>query len=207
VSYDEEQLESFHFSPAFQVIVDPEFPGGGDWGCPVFGFGRDGRLQEPFESRWGAPAVVEVIPTEGERWIGQFAAGGLGGACGVYATPSPRQLCVVADGLPYLVGIDSAQLGADVVHDQVLQIEAVADPAMLLLVRSIDMVAVGSDGVAWRSPRLAVGDLCVISTSGGLIQCSLDNLGGSSTIALDAATGEQRDGTRLKSFWPPDALA
>jgi hypothetical protein len=207
VSDGDEKLEAFHFSPEFRVNVDPEFPGDGDWGCAVFGFDRDGRLQESFDSRWGAPTVVEVMPVEGERWIGQFAAGGLGGVSGVYATPSPRQLCVVTDGLAYLVDVDRAHLGARVVHDQVGQIEAVVDPGLLLLVRFIDIVAVGPDGVAWRSLRLALDDLHVVSTTGGLIWCSLDNLGWSPTIALDAATGEQRDGTRLDSIWPPDALA
>ena len=207
VADDADQLEMFHFSPAFQVVVGPEFPGNGDWGCPVFCFGRDGRLQEPFDARWGAPTIVEVTPHDGERWVGQFAAGGLGGISGVFATPSPRLLCVVADGLAYLVGVDNAHRGADVVHDQVGQVEVVVEPALLLLVRFIDIVAIGGDGVAWRSKRLAVDDLRVVSTSGGIIQCSLDNLGGSPTIALDAATGEQRDGTRLDSIWPPDALA
>lgn len=199
-------METFHFSPAFRAVIDPEFPGDGDWGCPVFGFGRDGSLQESFDSRWGAPTVVEVLPFDGERWIGQFAAGGLGGVSGVFATPDPRQLCVVADGLTYLVRVDAAQHGALIAHHQVGQIEAVVDPDLLLLVRFIDIVAVGPDGVAWRSPRLAVDDLRVLSTSGGIIECSLDNLGSSATITLDAATGQQQEGTRLDSLWPPDAL-
>ena len=88
-----------------------------------------------------------------------------------------------------------------------VQVEAVAEPALLLLVRFIDIVAIGATGVAWASSRLAIDDLRVTSASGGLIQCSLDNLGGTSTITVDAATGEQLDGTRLDSLWPPDALA
>ncbi len=101
----------------------------------------------------------------------------------------------------------AAERGAQVVHAQVGQVEAVTEPSLLLLVRFTDIVAIGSNGVAWKSPRLAVDDLRVMSTSGGIIQCSLYNLGGSPTITVDAATGEQRDGTRLDSFWPPDALA
>ena len=197
----------FHFSAAYDVIIDPEFPGDGDWRCPVIGFGRDGRPQEDFDSRWGAPTVVEVIPIDGERWVAQFAAGGLGGVSDVYATPAPDRLCVVADGLAYLVDVDAADGAAQVVHDQVWQIEAVTEPSLLLLVRFIDIVAIGAEGVAWRTPRLAVDDLRVVNTSGGIIECSLDNLGGSSTISIDAATGRQVDGTRLDSFWPPDALA
>ena len=94
----------------------------------------------------GPPTVLEVVPIDGERWIGQFAAGGLGGISGVCATPSPRRLCVLADGLAYLVDVDAAQRGADVVHDQVGQIEVVLEPELLLLVRFIDIVAIGADG-------------------------------------------------------------
>jgi len=47
----------------------------------------------------------------------------------------------------------------------------------------------------------------VSRSSGGIIECTLDNLGGSPTITLDATSGQQLTSTRLDSFWPPDALA
>ncbi len=201
------ELEAFHFTPEFVVSHDPEFPGNGQWGCPVFGFGRDGKPQEPFESRWGTPVVIEVVSTERERWIGQFAAGGLGGVSGLFATPRNRALCVVADGLAYLLDVDNAGSGAQIVQDQVEQVEAVGVADLLLLVRSTDIVAIGANGVEWRSSRLAVDELRVLSSSGGVITCSVYKLGGTSTITISVTTGDQLDGTRLDSFWPPDALA
>ena len=81
------------------------------------------------------------------------------------------------------------------------------DPPLLLLVRVIDLVALGPTGVAWSTPRLCVDDLAIRQASRGGIVCSCDNLGGTATITLDPATGVQVDGTRLDSFWPPDALA
>ncbi len=202
----DQDLVRFHFSPAFDVTADPEFPGDGDWGCSVFAFDRDGLLVEEFRSDWCTPTVVEVNPFDGERWIGHFPAGGFGGVSGLYASPGPGQLCVLADGLAFLVDVHAPQNGVRVVHDQVGQVEVVVEQALLLLVRFIDIVAVGPEGVAWKTPRLAVDDLRVLSVAGGLIECSLDNMGGSPTISLDAATGEQVAGTRLGSFWPPDAL-
>jgi hypothetical protein len=198
-------LEAFHFAPAFQLTIDPEFPGDGDWGCPVFGFDPHGRRQESPDSRWGQPIVVEVETTEGRRWVAHFAAGGLGGGSGSYATPNSRRLCVVNAGLAYLVDIDAVEHGAEIVHDQISQVTAVRNPDLLLLVRFVDMVAIGVQGVAWRTPRLAVDGLRVLSASDGLILCSADNLGGSPTITLDATTGEQRSGTRFDSIWPPGA--
>lgn len=200
-------LENFHFAPAFGVSVDPEFPGDGDWGCDVYGFGRDGLVEDDFHSAWGTPTIIEVIPSEGDRWVGKYAAGGLGIASGLYATPDPFLLCVVVDGLAYMTDVRRPGEGSLVVHNQVSQVMAVEGASLLLLVRAFDIVALGIGGVAWRTGRIAVDDLFVVSATDGVIECTLDNLGGSDTITLEAATGRQLGGTRLDSFWPPDALA
>jgi hypothetical protein len=78
---------------------------------------------------------------------------------------------------------------------------------LLLFVPFIDMVAVGPSGFEWRTPRLCVDDLHVREVSPAAIICSCDNLGGTPTITLDPGSGAQLEGTRLDSFWPPDALA
>jgi hypothetical protein len=200
-------FEDFDFSPQFDVVVDPEFPGDGDWGAPTFAFGRDGELLTDPESRWGTPAVLEVEPSSSPRWVGTFAAGGLGRYRVACATPSPAHLCVVVDGLAYLVGVDRPEAGALIAHDQVGQVVPVSGLPLLLLVRFIDIVAIGQHGVAWRTGRLVVDDLAVVSAGPKSIVCSGDLLdGGTSTIEIDPHTGTQTVGTRLDSFWPPDAL-
>lgn len=78
---------------------------------------------------------------------------------------------------------------------------------MLLLVRFIDIVALGPSGVAWTTHRLCVDGLEVLHADRRGIVCSCGNLGGTPTLTLDPLTGAQLDGTRLDSFWPPDALA
>jgi len=195
------------FEPAFTVEIDPEFPGDGDWKCRVVGFDRDGATIDEFDSRWGTPVIVRIEPEAGHPWVAMFAAGGLGSLRGVFATPSPTALVVVADGLAYLVDVDLSTSTARTVHDQVHQVVATSDPPLLLLVRFIDIVAIGSDGVAWVTPRLSVDNLQVVRADRTGIECSCDNLGGTPTITLDPRTGEQLSGTRLDSFWPPDALA
>jgi hypothetical protein len=190
----------------FDVVVDPEFPGDGDWGCPMFAFDREGRIAGNAESRWGPPTVVDVLPQPGERWVGSFAAGGLGGVSGVFATPAPAQLCVVVDGLAYVVDVHNPGSGAVIAHDQVWQVEFIEEPArLLLLIRFIDIVALGEAGIAWRTPRVAVDGLRVVQAGPGGIECTCFNLNGTETITLDPFTGEQVAGTRLDSFWPPEA--
>lgn len=200
-------LETFEFQPAYAVEVGPEFPGDGDWGCPVIAFDRSGELMETFDSRWGTPMVVRVEPNSGIAWVGMFAAGGLGGVRGVFACPSSGSLCVLVDGLAYLVEAAAPDQGARIVHDQVWQVTPVEGARLLLLVRFIDIVALGPTGIAWATPRLAVDDLRVHEANSTSLICTCENLGGTARIELDPASGVQVAGTRLESFWPPDALA
>ncbi|MEZ5245464.1 MAG: hypothetical protein R2707_10235 [Acidimicrobiales bacterium] len=107
------EIEKFDFKADYQVIVDPEFPGDGNWRCPVFGYDRDGAVVDQFESRWGTPLVLEVEPMNGQRWVGMFEASGLGGTTGVFATPDPARLCAVVDGLAYVINAaDPADVAA-----------------------------------------------------------------------------------------------
>jgi hypothetical protein len=201
-----DEPQTFGFKTSYSVEVDPEFPGDGAWDVPVHRFRRDGSLSDEFESRWGTPVVVRV-GTEGGAWVGMFESGGLGGVTGVFACPGPNHLCVLVDGVAYLVITASPSAGAVIAHDQVWQVVGVETPALLLLVRSIDIVALGAEGIAWRTPRLVVDDLRVERSSSAGIVCTGDNIGGTLTIELDPTTGTQTAGTRLDSFWPPDALA
>jgi hypothetical protein len=186
------------FQPAYEVTVDPEFPADGEWPNPVYAFDREGHVQSDFVSRWGAPRIVQVQATDSPEWVGMFPAGGLGGVSGVYATPSPRSLCVLVDGEAYVVRVDAPAEGAVVVHDQVEQVLPVAEPPLLLLVRGFDMVALGSDGVAWRSPRLAVDGLRVVAVDEEGIRCTGDFVTGEpASIVVNPATGEVTAGPRL----------
>ncbi|RHA37746.1 hypothetical protein [Cellulomonas rhizosphaerae] len=190
------------FSAAFEAEVDPEFPADGDWRRPVYAFDRDGDLQDEFVSRWGPPRIVRVQPAHSPEWIGMFAAGGLGVESGVFATPAPERLCVVVDGLAYLVNVDSPADGAVIAHNQVHQVVASAETSLLLLVRFIDIVALGADGVAWQSPRLAVDDLRVVEVSAAGIHCTGDLLAGDpDSFVVDPESGLVISGPRLEG--PP----
>jgi hypothetical protein len=129
-----------------------------------------------------------------------FAAGGLGQLTGVFGCPGRDHLCVVADGIAYLIDVRQPEAGALIAQNMVWQVETVPDANLLLLVSPWDIVAIGLEGVAWRTRRLAVEDLRIEQGDAKSIVCSLDNLGGTSTIQLDPRTGEQISATRLD--WP-----
>ena len=146
--------------------------------------------------------MVRVQPHDADEWVGTFAAGGLRGSWGVYGCPSPHDLCVIADGLVYIVDVTKPHAGAVVAHDQVHQVVRVAERDLVLFVRFIDIVALGVNGIAWRTQRLVVDDLWVRQAARDVIICSGDNPGGTPEIGLDPQTGQQTAGTVLSSFWP-----
>lgn len=199
-------FESWEFAPGYRIVPYPEYPGNGRWRHQLFCFDRSGALAPDPVTRWGAALTVEVHPADSPAWVGSFASGGLGGISALSAGPSPTQLVVVVDGLAYLVDVESPTGGASIADDQVTQIVPVGTD-LLLLVRFIDIVAIGPKGLAWLSARLAVDDLRVEHSSTDRIVCSCELLDdGRAEIVLDPRTGAQIAGPRLDSFWPPDAM-
>lgn len=164
-------------------------------------------MAEDFDSPWGTPIIVRVTPADGKQWIGKFQAGGLGGVTGCFACPSPTDLCVVADGLAYLVNVTAPSLGASAVKQQIMQVVRVEVLPLFLLVSWTNILAIGESGVAWRTARIALDDLRVEVADARAIVCTGDMLGHPPRLELSPATGEQIGGTRFDSFWPPDATA
>jgi hypothetical protein len=149
----------------------------------------------------GVPLIVRVTATQA-GWVGMFAAGGLGGVRGVFAAPSRAVLCAVVDGLAYLVVVEAPADGAVIAHDQVSQVVPVPGRDLLLLVRMIDIVALGPKGIAWRSARLAVDDLRVEQATAEAIVCSAWMLEDQAEeVTLDPSTGDILEGRRLGDPW------
>ncbi|WP_091509238.1 hypothetical protein [Amycolatopsis sacchari] len=189
--------------PGYEIDVNPEFPPDGNWAEPVFTFGPDGRVEPGFAPGTGGVLVLRVTAAEAPAWVGVFPAGDLRGVDGVYAGPAARQMCVLAAGDAYLVQVDAPHAGALVAQVQVQQVAKSLDPALLLLVRDFDIVAIGRSGIAWRSPRLAVDDLRVLAADSRGIHCTGYFLGDrTETVTVDPMTGEVIDGRRLKGTGP-----
>lgn len=100
---------------------------------------------------------LHVIPHEGEEWIGTFAFGGFRprSITGVYTTPNPAKLCVIAEGQAYIV---------DVVHPKscdilpiipVLAVRSSAKHRLLIFANHTELLAIGIDGIVWKTARLS----------------------------------------------------
>lgn len=180
-----------YFDATFTALPSPEFPGDGRWKLPLYAYDRGGAVASQPTERWGAPFVIEIEPDGQPRWVGMFSAGGLGGLRSAFACPRTSDLCVVVDGLAYVVDVREPALGALVVADQVRQAVAEVRPARLFLANWTGIVALGPEGLAWQEHRVALDGLQVEATSPHLL-CRVDNLeGGTDEVRFDPATGRR----------------
>ena len=96
-----------------QPAVAPHYyyPGGTTVG------GRDGIL-------------VDVHPEHGKRWIGTFAFGRIApnGASGIFTTPDPQRICVVAKGEGYFVSASEPRCWEPVRATPVIDVRAIVRP-------------------------------------------------------------------------------
>ena len=185
-----DQFQRFNFVSSFDVEVDPEFPATGSWAHTVHAFNRDGDLVDEFASNWGAPRALVVHPSASDSWVGLFPNGGLNGVSGVFAMPGPSSLCVSIGGLAFVLNADHPEDGALVASAYALQVVSSVAPALLLVSTFTELTAFDGDGIAWRSPRLALDDLRILSVDGNTIRCTGTRDSGSSVLVeVNAHTG------------------
>ena len=102
---------------------------------------------------------------------------------------SQNDMCVIVDGLAFLVGVGTPEQPAPIAADGVVSVTRVAEAPLLLLASDNGLTAVGVDGVQWVVPRLVVDDLRVLRTSTEAIVCS-GNVGDRmATITLTPQSG------------------
>ena len=178
-----------HFGAGYTALPSPEFPGDGRWQQPVYAYDRSGAVASQPNERWGPPFVIKIQPLDRPPWVGVFSSGGLGGVRSAFACPRTSDLCVVVDGLAYVVDVGKPALGALVVADQVRQVVAEVKPPRLFLATWTGIAALGPEGLEWRESRIALDGLQIQATSPYLL-CGVDDLkGGTDQVSLDPATG------------------
>lgn len=133
--------------------------------------------------------IVRVTPEDAEPWTGVFTFGDyyLNEWC---STPIPTQLCVIAKGTGFLVNVlnpaDSREL-------QVAPIRAVfqlADRNMLIFNNFTDVFAWNSNGLAWKTDRLASDDLEITRVDSVHIYGRAFKYGRSINFIIDTETGK-----------------
>lgn len=187
-------FDDLGFPHDFELELEPEFPGDGDWSGPTRGFSTNGGSTAFLESSWGAPTIVRIRPAGEPPWTASFPGGSLGSSFrGFFGVPSAHHVLVVMDGWGAIVDARSAEEPAEVVGHQLHQVVRVPDEDIVLLGGMCEVTAVGHDGRLWRSPRLFYDELQIVRVEREQILCSGYSMGTTEAI-IDLRSGQKLSG-------------
>ena len=122
--------------------------------------------------------LVQIVPANGELWVGCFEFGPslVNSVTGVYTTPDPDRLAIASRGAGYLVSSSSPSRWEKVEVFPVLGVYPVPQHDVLIFKDYTRLVAYGSEGVRWRTERLAYDDFDVVDVTDLYLHCELWSL-------------------------------
>ncbi|HEY1530527.1 MAG TPA: hypothetical protein VGF80_06910 [Galbitalea sp.] len=141
------------------------------------------------ESSLPTPAPVAIIrPSGAEPWV---LSAGFNGVGGLYGTPSPDHLCVVA--LPDRVVWVEARTGNHIdLGLTPVRVAGNVDHGLLLIGDWHGITAIGADGIRWESAIPEVEDLHITRSDGDRIYYRGMTWNGTEVLgSVDSATGDQ----------------
>jgi hypothetical protein len=148
-----------------------------------------------------SPMYVEVEPDKGAPWVATVERPRptvKGALTGIFTTPSPAQALILAGGDTYLVDVHNPDLfePVDTAGPVIDVVPAVSD-GLLLLASPWAVTAIGPNGVAWQTGRLAIDGLRLDEIDAGKIAGVADpeNDDESRDFAIDLRTGAHEGGT------------
>jgi hypothetical protein len=113
--------------------------------------------------------IFEVDPGDSDSWVGFARPTSIrsrNAVTGLFSTPDPGRLCVIIQGAAYLVDVPTRRFVLLSLSDPVTFVTALADVGLLLLATPWRVLAIGRDGLAWQSERLAIDGLRLDETDG-----------------------------------------
>jgi hypothetical protein len=147
--------------------------------------GRDGLL-------------IDLRPEGGARWLGTFAFGRIAprGVSGIFATPNPKRVCVVAKGAGYLVSTSEPTCWEPVSAVPVIDVRPVKTRGIIVFASFIDIVAYGAAGIQWRTQRLTWEDMRITEITDDSITGEFWDFRSEATgrFVVDLASGAHRGG-------------
>ncbi len=158
------------------------------------------RYYYPGASREGGRdgLLLEIHPDAGAPWLGVFAFGHVSpkGVSGVFTTPNPHRLCVVARGGGYLVSADDPTSWEPVKATPVLDVRPVRAQRLLVFADYTEPMAYGEAGLRWRTGRLAWDGLTITEVTDKSIRGEFWDppKGTTGTFSVDLETGAHTGG-------------
>jgi hypothetical protein len=154
----------------------------------------------PGASTAGGPdgLLLEVTSERGGLWIGTFAFGRITprGVSGIFATPQPERLCVVAQGAGYIVRANDPQAWEAVPVIPIIDVRILPTRDLIVFASFIDLMAYGPAGMKWRTARLSWDGLKITEVTDTEIKGEFYDIRSEaiSSFAVDVETGTHEGG-------------
>lgn len=122
--------------------------------------------------------LLRVRPEVGDSWIGVFAPGSLAtrATTGVYTSPDPNSLCVVARGDGYLVDTNSPPDFTCVKASPIMAVYPIVGQGFLIFCDPWEVFAYNKNGLLWRTGRIAIDGISIIDISANIIRGVADRM-------------------------------
>ena len=107
--------------------------------------------------------LVRIRPDDGQPWLATFAFGEMAnGPSGIFTTPDPQRLCVVARGAGYFVSTIAPSSWESVRVIPITDVRPIRNHEIIVFADFTRLVAYGKNGMKWETKRLAWDDLKII---------------------------------------------
>lgn len=141
--------------------------------------------------------MMIAVVTGAGRWAGLVASApeSLPAAeFGIYATPSPNVVAVVARGDAYFIDTKAPERWWALEDSPIVAVRSAAEHGLLVLATPWRVLAVGTDGVAWRTPRLSIDGISLREPADGALRGTADPQDEAVDFEIDLRTGHHRGG-------------
>ena len=112
-----------------------------------------------------------VRPANGGMFLATCALGFTNPAMptGVFACPTPREMCAVAGGYAYVVDTEQPERCTHIMLKPVVEVRPLTTNGLLLFVGFHSMIAWGRNGLAWESAKLSWEGIRITGIDGNLL--------------------------------------
>ncbi|MBO0757412.1 MAG: hypothetical protein J2P54_16270, partial [Bradyrhizobiaceae bacterium] len=142
--------------------------------------------------------LVKVRSERGQEWLGTFAFGHLtpNGVSGIFTTPDPDRLCVVAAGEGYFVSANRPTSWEGISVVPILDVRPVAARDIIVFADFTNLAAYGKTDLKWRTKRLSWDDLKITEVTDSFIKGEFWDILSEqmASFVVDLATGAHTGG-------------
>lgn len=150
-------------------------------------------------------AVLFAVTSKNGTWDGLVAPPGTwyaGAKSGIFTTPHPSTLCVIARGDAYFIHADDPSKWLLLEDSPIVAVRCAVAEGVLVLATPWYVVAMGADGETWRTPRIAIEGLELHDPGGGTLTgvADPDDRAAARMFSLDLRTGAHTGGAPLEAW-------